>query len=136
LRQKKQHVAFSARFFVASDTWIYHHFVLQRSCGKEITMGTEFDPTNLIVIAACILLFVVQLLLCVLSRRVFVRLIPTVLAILCAGISFAMVFLSSGWDAIGYLLLAIVACFPLAACVFAWAIFFVIWIIKKIAQRD
>lgn len=99
-------------------------------------MGIEFDPTNLIVIAACIFLFVVQLLLCFLSRRVFVRLIPTILAILCAGISFAMVFLSSGWDAIGYLLVAIVSCFPLATCILAWIIFFVVWVIKKIAARE
>ena len=48
-------------------------------------MGIEFDPTNLIVIAACIVVFAVQLLLCLLARRVFVRLIPTILAVLFAG---------------------------------------------------
>ena len=98
-------------------------------------MDIEFDPTNLIVIAACIVVFAVQLLLCLLSRRVFVRLIPTILAVLCAGFCFAMVFFSDGWDAIGYLLLAIIAAFPLATCLLAWLIFLVIWIIRKIANR-
>ena len=98
-------------------------------------MGIEFDPTNLIVIAACIAVFAVQLLLCLLARRVLVRLIPTILAVLFAGGCFAMIFLSTGWDAIGYLLLATIACFPVAACVLAWIIFFVVWVIKKIADR-
>ena len=98
-------------------------------------MGIEFDPTNLIVITACIAVFAVQLLLCLLARRVLVRLIPTILAVLFAGGCFVMIFLSTGWDAIGYLLLATIACFPVAACVLAWIIFFVVWIIKKIAGR-
>ena len=95
----------------------------------------EFDPTNLIVIAACIAIFAVQLLLCLLARRVFVRLIPTILAVLFAGGCFAMIFLSTGWDAIGYLLLATIACFPVAACLLAWGVYFVVWLIRKIADR-
>ena len=98
-------------------------------------MPGDMDPTSLLVMAGCIVLFVIQLLLCLLSRRVFVRLIPTVLAVLFAGGCFAMIFLSTGWDAIGYLLLATVACFPMAACVLAWIIFFVVWVIRKIADR-
>lgn len=98
-------------------------------------MPGDMDPTSLLVMAGCIVLFVIQLLLCLLSRRVFVRLIPTVLAVLFAGGCFAMIFLSTGWDAIGYLLLATIACFPMAACVLAWIIFFVVWVIRKIADR-
>ncbi len=98
-------------------------------------MPGDMDPTGLLVIAGCIVFFVIQLLFCLLSRRVFVRLIPTVLVVLFAGGCFAMIFLSAGWDTIGYLLLAAIACFPVAACVLAWIIFFVVWVIRKIADR-
>ena len=98
-------------------------------------MGIEFDPTSLIAIAACIVFFTVQLLLCLLSRRVFVRLIPTLLSVLFAGGCFAMIFLSTGWDAIGYLLLAIIGSFPAAACLLAWVIYFVVWLINRAANR-
>ena len=97
--------------------------------------GTEFDPTNLLVVVAWIVVFAIQLLLCLLSRRVFVRSIPIVLAVLFAGGCFAMIFLSTGWDAIGYLLLATIACFPIAACLLAWVIYFVVWLIKRAANR-
>jgi len=95
----------------------------------------NMDPTSLLIIAGCIVVFVVQLLLCLLSRRVFVRLIPTILAVLCAAFCFTMVFLSSGWDVIGYLLLATIACFPAAACLLAWIIYFVIWLVRRAAGR-
>ena len=95
----------------------------------------DMDPTSLLVIAGCIVLFVVQLLLCLLSRRVFVRLIPTILAVLFAGGCFAMLFFATGLEVLGHLLLAVIACFPVAACVLAWIIFFVVWVIRKIADR-
>ena len=98
-------------------------------------MPGDMDPTSLLVMAGCIVLFVIQLLLCLLSRRVFVRLIPTILAVLFAGGCFAMLFFATGLEVLGHLLLAVIACFPVAACVLAWIIFFVVWVIRKIADR-
>lgn len=93
--------------------------------------GNEFDPTTLLIVAACIVAFVIQLLLCLRSRRVWVRLIPTVLSVLVAAVFFGMIYLFEGWDAIGYLLLAIIACFPAATCIFAWLIFGIVCIFRK-----
>ncbi len=93
--------------------------------------GIEFDPTSIIVVAACLVAFVVQLLLCLRSRRVWVRLIPVVLSVLVAAVFFGMIYLSEGWDVIGYLLLAIIASFPAATCVFAWLVFGIICIFRK-----
>ena len=96
----------------------------------------DMDPGSLLVIAGCVVLFVIQLLLCLLSRRVFVSLIPTILAVLFAGGCFAMLFFAKGLEVLGHLLLAVIACFPVEACVLAWIVFLVVWIIKRITGND
>lgn len=91
-----------------------------------MTIGNlTLDPALVAVIGGAIVL-VIQLLFCFLSERVWIRLIPTVLAALATAGCVAMMYLAGGWDVLGYLLLAIYAGAALLICCLGWILFAVI----------
>lgn len=98
---------------------------------RSVMSNFDFDPTSLLIVAGCVVVFVIQLLLCLRARHVWVRLIPTVLSVLVVAFLFAMIHISDGWDAVGYLLLAIIACFPVATCILTWIIFGIVCIFRR-----
>lgn len=91
-----------------------------------MTIGNlTLDPALVAVIGGAIVL-VIQLLFCFLSERVWIRLIPTVLSALATAGCVAMMYLSGGWEVLGYLLLAIYAGAALLICGLGWILFAVI----------
>ncbi len=87
------------------------------------------------IVLAAVIAFVMQLVLCLKAKRVWVRLIPTILSIAVVAFYFVKIYLSAGWDVLAYLLFFILACIPAGACVLAWIIYFFVWLIRKIAGR-
>lgn len=78
-----------------------------------------------------VLFFIAQMILCFKVKRLWIRLIPTLPTFVLTVIFSILIFVSEGWDAIGFLLLAIITGGPLAGCVLAWFI----WAIYKICKR-
>ncbi len=96
-------------------------------------MNELFDALPIVLIA--VVAFVMQLVLCLKAKRVWVRLIPTILSIAVAVFYFVKILLATGWDVLAYLLFFILSCAPAAACLLAWVIYFFVWLIRKIAGR-
>ena len=77
----------------------------------------------------------VQLLLCFLVKRIWIKLLPTLLTGLAAALMFAMIFLSSGWDAFFFSLLFVTACIPFSACLISWIVFGVVRLLGRKKRR-
>ena len=86
----------------------------------------EIDTTAFVVIAS-VLIMVLQMLLCFLVKKRFMKLLPvSVLGISTVVFSICCVF-ADGWDAIGYLFFAIFSVGLLIVCGIGWGI----WAIVK-----
>ena len=93
------------------------------------------DMKEFLLIVFSVVMFVLQLWLCLTIKRVILRLLPTVLTGVPAIVFFVMIFFASGWDALGFLLLFIITCVPLGGCLLAWIVFGVISLIKRIRKQ-
>ena len=90
--------------------------------------------TVLIFTALSILIITVQLLLCFKIKRVWLRLIPTLLI---GGVTVAfyvLLRLATGWEVIGYLLLLLGAGLLFVVDFFAWILFAILRRLKKREQ--
>ena len=77
-----------------------------------------FEYGIVYIIAAVVL--VVQLLCCFNVKKVWLRLLPTLLFVCPTIVCFVMAFVSDGWDSIGFLILAILVGIPSIGCGLAW----------------
>ena len=98
-------------------------------------MLLQGDGTEVIFIIAAVML-AVQLLLCLKVKRVWIRLIPTVLSVLATVGLIVMMTQSDGWDVLGYLLLVICSFALVGACAVAWIIWAIIRIINAIRSKS
>lgn len=64
---------------------------------------------SIIYIISPILIFLIQLAFCFKIKNVFIKLIPTVIPLVASAVFAILMPLSTGWDVLGYLLLAIFA---------------------------
>ena len=89
-------------------------------------MNIQLDDTqlsNLIIATSILVLFIVQLILCFKSESGFLKALPLLLS-LGAAITFIVLMYSiQGWDAIGYLVLALLSGAAFVACLLAWIIY-------------
>ena len=85
-----------------------------------IPESLQFDPTEHVAVLIVIAVFVLQLIFCSKANRVFFKLLPTIITFISAAGCFIMIYISNGWDAVGYLFLAIFAAFCFAVCLLAW----------------
>ena len=69
-----------------------------------------------------VLVLLLQILLCLKVKKLWIRLIPAVVFFALTVVFTVLLFVSEGWDAIGYLLLAIFFAVFLAASVVGWVI--------------
>lgn len=98
----------------------------------NIDIGSE-----IIVPAIAVLFCALQLFLCLKVKKMILRLIPTVVTALSTVVLFVLAtMITEGWDAIGYLILAICAGAFFCACVLAWLIYLVIWLLRRSAQKE
>lgn len=92
--------------------------------------------TDEILIIALFLLFAgAQLFLCLKVKNIPIRLMPTILTFAATAVLFAMVYISDGWDSVGYLLLTICSAILLVGCVIAWVAFALIKLIRRFTAK-
>ena len=89
------------------------------------------DVGNLIAILFCMVVFVVQLVLCLKVKFLFVKLIPLILGVIASVGFFIGLNVSEGWDAIGWLALFLYALIFLACIVASWLIYGIIKLITR-----
>ena len=87
--------------------------------------------TEIFILILSVLVLALQLLLCFKATRLFVRLLPAILFAILTAVFFVLIFLSEGWDSVGFLLLAICAAALLLCCGIGWGI----WAIVRKAKR-
>ena len=83
--------------------------------------------TDIFVLIISVLFFAVQMLFCFKVRKLRVRLLPTLPPLILTVTFILLIFFFEGWDALGFLVLALCTAYPLLACGIAWAI----WAIHK-----
>lgn len=96
-----------------------------------IHIGSFEISTAEFMICTCIVLFAVQLALCTYVKRLWVRLLPVELFSSAAVVLGIITFTADGWDALGFLLLAIFALACAVSCGLAWAVWGIFKLIKK-----
>ncbi len=89
------------------------------------------EITTVVVIASVVLILPIQLLLCAKVRNLLVRLLPAIELAVPTLVFTILYFISTGWDKIGYLLLAIFAGFMLLMCGIGWGI----WAVARLVKR-
>lgn len=82
------------------------------------------------------LCFIIQLILCFRVKQLIIRLAPAALFAVITALLFIAALASSGWDGIGYLILAIWFAALLGACLLPWAIYLINKIIKKLSAQN
>ena len=92
----------------------------------------SFNSTTLIFIAAVLLVFFVQVLLCFKAESGFVKALPLLLFVVATIVFFVLMQTSSGWDILGYLTLGLYALIAVGACLIAWLIYGIV----KLFTRD
>ena len=97
----------------------------------------EIDLTTLILILSVLILFPCQLLLCFKVKSVVLQLLPCVVLFLATAILFVFaIAIADGWDALGYLFLAIFTGIMLLACGLAWLIWAVAKLVAHIRKKQ
>ncbi len=80
------------------------------------------EVTNIIMVLCAVLLLPVQLFLCFKIKSLFLRLLPVTTLGAVGGWFLILSICVSGWDGLGYTVLAIYAAMMLFACVLGWAV--------------
>ena len=73
-----------------------------------------------------------QIFLCFRVRRLWLRLLPSILFFILALALFVLTWLTNGWDALGYLLLALGALLLLLSVGLGWATWGLVLFLKKL----
>ncbi|MBO4979004.1 MAG: hypothetical protein J6D16_01205 [Clostridia bacterium] len=83
--------------------------------------------TEVFLLILAVLTLALQLVLCFKAKSLALRLLPAILFAVATVVFFTLVFLTDGWDSLGFLLLALCSAMLLAVC----GIGFAIWAIVK-----
>ncbi len=94
----------------------------------------KIDFSNFIGILIGLVIFVVQLILLFKGKYIIIKLLPVILLVTAGIVCFIGLLLSTGWDAIGWLLLVVFAIIFLCVCAGAWAIYGIVKLIKLIVK--
>ncbi len=92
--------------------------------------------SDIFIVGTILLVLAGQAVLCFKVRRLWVRLIPTVLCFCGAGILFCLARAMTDWSAIGYLLLSAFAGALFCACLMGWAIWGIVKGISIVKSRE
>ena len=95
-------------------------------------MFENIDMSEVLAVLLILLVIGGQLLLCFKVKKLWIRLIPAVAALIATVAFFViMLTLAEGWDVLGYLLLWVYSAVLLGADVIAWILFAIIRALKK-----
>ena len=86
---------------------------------------------SVFVIAITALTLILQIILCFKSKKTVIKLIPTVISVITTVAFIVMISLSTGWEVLGYLLLAVFSAFVSAGCILCWIIYGIIKVFKR-----
>ena len=89
------------------------------------------DPIVWVLILSVVAVFPCQLLLCFKVRSIIVRLLPLVGLLIATALFAYKSFTASGWDGLGYLLIAFLTAILFGVCGLCWAIFGIVRYVKK-----
>lgn len=89
------------------------------------------ELTTAVLILSGIVLFSVQLLICFRVKRTAIRLLPVLLFSVPTLFFIAMAAVKSGWDSLGYIVLAVFAGVMTLSCGAAWAVWALIRLMQK-----
>ena len=90
-----------------------------------ITIG-GIDITVLFIIFAVVVIIPVQLLLCFKAEKLWTRLTPIFFSSLATIVCIVMSLSSSGWDTLGWLIIAIYCISSIAVCGIGWLVWFIV----------
>ncbi len=96
----------------------------------EIISIFEIDTTSFVILSS-LLIFILQFLLCLKSKKFLIKLIPLIFLSALAIVFFTCSIFVDGWDTIGYIFIALFAVALLFICVIAWVLQSIIKKIKK-----
>ena len=90
----------------------------------------EIDSSVFVIIITALTL-ISQFILCFKSKKTVIKIIPTAISVLTTAAFIFMITLSSGFDALGYLLIAIFSGFVSVGCVLCWIIYGIIGLLNR-----
>ena len=91
----------------------------------------EIELTEVIIYISILVMIPLQLLLCFKNKNITLKLSPIFILLFSIITLICMSQFAEGWDGLGYTILAIFAGILLFACIIAWAIWFIVKLIKK-----
>lgn len=91
----------------------------------------EIELTTLVLLLTVFVVVPVQIFLCFRVKNLFARLLPVILLSGVLLIYIVMGLSGSGWDTLGYTLLAILTGFMLLACGIVWGV----WAVRRIYKK-
>ena len=98
----------------------------------DVTVGeSQMSLGVFIFIFSAVVLLPFQLFLCFKVKKLILRLLPVTALFVLASAFIISSFTASGWDAIGYILLALFTGFMIIACGIGWGIWAIYRVIKK-----
>ena len=95
--------------------------------------GDFWSAFSWIAIGAAVMAW--QLSFCFLFKRVLLRLIPTLAAVLATATFFVLMLVGEGWAVLGYLIWMILCAIMLGLCLVCWLVFAVVCTIKRRKRR-
>ncbi len=95
----------------------------------------DIELTTVVLIFSIVVLLSLQLLLCFKVKSRVIRLLPVIVFSIPTIIFVVMSVASTGWDGLGYILLAIFAGFMLLMCGIGWGIWAITKLIKKLIKK-
>ena len=90
---------------------------------------------NVILPVATVAVFLLQLFLCLRTRRVYLRILPVLLCIATVIVFYVLARNSTSWDAIGYVLLFVLSLLPLGGCLLAFGVWAIILLLRYARKK-
>lgn len=91
----------------------------------------DIELTEVIINVSVVLVIALQVLLCFKVKKVVIKLLPIIILLIVAAFLLVMAQFSSGWDNLGYLILAIFVGIMLLACAIGW----IVWLVTKVVGK-
>ena len=91
----------------------------------------DIEITTLMAISAVFVVLPIQLLLCFKEKRVFLRLLPSIILTTTTILLFSMMRAATDWDAIGYAILAVFSGVLLIFSGVGWALWLITVFVRK-----
>lgn len=79
----------------------------------------------------CVVIFIIQLLLCFKVKKLVIKLIPVVLLLIAFIVFMILLLTASGWDALGYIVFVMLSVIFLIPCAIGWVIWAIWHYLKK-----